>query len=182
MIIASEKRKTNIAEYVLYMWQVEDIIRACKFDIDIIRTKIISGYKADDKTNQQIIEWYESLFHMMKSENVVDSGHIQLIKNAIIHMDELHKKLLNAEEELQYREKYFLALKNIDLFKEKLGQPSMSEIEICLNALYSLLLLRLSKKEISRDTIEAMNTFSHLLALLSYKFKLWEAGELEDIN
>ena len=28
MKIASQKRKENIAEYLLYMWQIEDIIRA----------------------------------------------------------------------------------------------------------------------------------------------------------
>lgn len=29
MITASQKRKENIAEYLLYMWQIEDLIRAC---------------------------------------------------------------------------------------------------------------------------------------------------------
>ena len=28
MIIAQKKRKENIAEYLLYMWQIEDLIRA----------------------------------------------------------------------------------------------------------------------------------------------------------
>ena len=34
MIIARRKRKENIAEYLLYMWQVEDLIRANNFDMD----------------------------------------------------------------------------------------------------------------------------------------------------
>ena len=34
MIIASQKKKENIAEYLLYMWQIEDIIRAYGLDID----------------------------------------------------------------------------------------------------------------------------------------------------
>ena len=34
MIIAKQKRRENIAEYVLYMWQLEDLIRAYNFDID----------------------------------------------------------------------------------------------------------------------------------------------------
>ncbi|WP_347164130.1 DUF4924 family protein, partial [Parabacteroides merdae] len=37
MIIARRKRKENIAEYLLYMWQVEDLIRANNFDMDSIR-------------------------------------------------------------------------------------------------------------------------------------------------
>lgn len=50
MIIAQQKRKENIAEYLLYMWQVEDLIRAYNFDIDKIEANIISGYAiSDDK-------------------------------------------------------------------------------------------------------------------------------------
>ena len=41
MYIASQKRQQNIAEYLLYMWQVEDIIRAYHFDIDLIKENII---------------------------------------------------------------------------------------------------------------------------------------------
>lgn len=42
MIIASQKRKENIAEYLLYMWQIEDIIRAYKLDIDTIDEQDLS--------------------------------------------------------------------------------------------------------------------------------------------
>ena len=40
MIIARRKRKENIAEYLLYMWQVEDLIRANNFDMDSIRARL----------------------------------------------------------------------------------------------------------------------------------------------
>ena len=33
MFVAQEKRKANIAEYIIYMWQVEDMIRALKLDM-----------------------------------------------------------------------------------------------------------------------------------------------------
>lgn len=41
MKIASQKRKENIAEYLLYMWQIEDIIRANGLDMDRIRHNVI---------------------------------------------------------------------------------------------------------------------------------------------
>ena len=43
MIIASQKKKENIAEYLLYMWQIEDIIRAYGLDIDQIQKHIINS-------------------------------------------------------------------------------------------------------------------------------------------
>ena len=42
MIIAQKKRKENIVEYMLYMWQVEKIIRAKNLDMDKIEKTIIS--------------------------------------------------------------------------------------------------------------------------------------------
>lgn len=41
MYIASAKRKENVAEYLLYMWQIEDIIRAYGLDIEKIKEAVI---------------------------------------------------------------------------------------------------------------------------------------------
>ena len=38
MITASVKKRENIAEYLLYMWQIEDIIRAYGLDPDRIQS------------------------------------------------------------------------------------------------------------------------------------------------
>ena len=65
MIIASQKRKENIAEYLLYMWQIEDIIRAYKLDIDTIDDQIVSKYNVPDDNKKEFREWYESLIDMM---------------------------------------------------------------------------------------------------------------------
>ena len=40
MIVARQKKKENIAEYLLYMWQIEDIIRACGGNIDVIKSRL----------------------------------------------------------------------------------------------------------------------------------------------
>lgn len=53
MIIASQKRKENIAEYLLYMWQIEDIIRAYKLDIDTIDEQIVSKYNVPDDKKER---------------------------------------------------------------------------------------------------------------------------------
>ena len=53
MIIARQKRKENIAEYLLYMWQVEDLIRANKFDMDSINRTVIAHY--DQPEEAQLI-------------------------------------------------------------------------------------------------------------------------------
>ena len=68
MIVASKKRKENIAEYLLYMWQIEDLIRANGLDIDKIRTNIIDKFNLDETQRREMTEWYESLIDMMRRE------------------------------------------------------------------------------------------------------------------
>ena len=70
MIIAQQKRKENIAEYLLYMWQIEDIIRANKLDIDLIEQNLISQYKIDEDKRKEVKDWYESLIKMMELEKI----------------------------------------------------------------------------------------------------------------
>ena len=61
MFIASQKRKENIAEYLLYMWQVEDLIRANNLDIDKITINIVDKFNLTVEQRKLLIEWYESL-------------------------------------------------------------------------------------------------------------------------
>ena len=56
MIIAQQKRRDNIAEYLLYLWQVEDLLRACQLDIDKVEKAVISRYDVDEKTRHEIKE------------------------------------------------------------------------------------------------------------------------------
>jgi len=58
MLIAQQKLKDNIAEYILYMWQVEDMIRACNMDIEVIQERIVNPMVDDEDIRKQIRSWY----------------------------------------------------------------------------------------------------------------------------
>ncbi len=179
MIIASQKKKENIAEYLLYMWQIEDIIRAYKLDIDAIDEQIISKYDVPDEKKKEIHEWYESLIDMMRREEVVESGHLQLNKNVIIDLTDLHLALLKSPKEPFYGATFFKTLPYIVELRAKNGNREIGEIETCFNALYGVLMLRLQKKEISEQTQKAVKQITTFLALLSEKYKQEKAGDLE---
>ncbi len=179
MLIAQEKRKENIAEYILYMWQVEDTIRACNFDMDLLEERIISQFSNNNKTKQEISNWYANLIVMMHEENIKEAGHLTMINNIINDLNDLHKQLLVNKKDTKYLEQYFLASPNIHEIEKRLGREPVNEIDTCLTALYALLLMRLKKREITRETLEAMQTFSNLLALLSNWYKKVEHGEAD---
>ena len=179
MIIAKQKKQENPAEYVLYMWQLEDMIRACRFNMDTIEEKLINGYQVNDVQKKEIYSWYEGLIGQMHDEKITENGHLQFLINQVNDLQEFHLYLMNDEKETSYHEFYRIAAPNIRLFREKSKEPSAHDVQICLNALYSLLMLRLQKKEISKDTENAMNSFSNLLGLLSQKYIEFHRGESE---
>ena len=54
MFIAQELRKSNIAEYLLYMWQVENIIRAFDCSLSRIRKEYIERFEYDEEQKRLI--------------------------------------------------------------------------------------------------------------------------------
>lgn len=179
MIVASQKRKENIAEYLLYMWQIEDIIRANNLDIDAIRRNVIDRFEGlSEEKRREMTEWYESLIDMMRRESVAGHGHLQLNKNIMLQLVDLHLALLRDTRFPQYTAAFYKALPYIVELREKAGEARAGEIETCFNALYGMLLLRLRSKEISPDTAAAIAQISSFIALLSHYFKLNEEEDL----
>ena len=179
MFIASQKRKENIAEYVLYMWQVEDLIRANHFDMDEIRDKVIARYNQPDEVKEEIARWYEELIEMMRSEGVKESGHIQLNKNVIITLTDLHLRLLKSPKEMIYGAAYYKTLPYIVQLRAKSGGNDIPELETCFTAVYGYLMLRMQGKEISAETLDGIKQISSFLALLAEKYRADMNGELE---
>lgn len=179
MITASEKKRENIAEYLLYMWQIEDLIRANGLDMDRIRENIIDHYSSlTDQQRKEMTEWYESLIDMMRREGVAEKGHLQLNKNVLIQLEDLHRRLMADPEFATYSNEYYKTLPYIVELRAKAGDLKADELETCFNALYGILMLRLQGKEISKDTLAATAQISRFLAILSHYYKLDFNNEL----
>ena len=180
MITASVKKKENIAEYLLYMWQIEDLIRANNLDIDKIQNTIIDQYKdLTESQRKEMRDWYESLIDMMRRENAVEKGHLQINKNVIIQLDDLHRRLLSNQKFASYSAQFYHTLPIIVELRAKAGENKADEIETCFNALYGILLLRLQGKEISEDTLQATAQISKFLSVLAMYYKKDYNNELE---
>ena len=178
MYIASRLRKENIAQYVLYMWQIEDIIRAYGLDIDRIDKEIISKFPQEQR--KSLYEWYESLIDMMRREVVTEKGHLQMNRNVIGHLADLNRRILEdpAPRFDSYRKEFYATLPFIVELRAKSGEDKAGEIETCFNALYGTLMLRLQKKIISSETTVAMDQISRFIAMLSHYAELDDRDEL----
>lgn len=81
MYISQQLKKKNIAEYLLYMWQVEDMLRASNFDMEVVKKNIIDPYPSlTDEQRRELTQWYQDLINMMHDEQVMQKGHVQINK------------------------------------------------------------------------------------------------------
>lgn len=178
MYIASKKRKENIAEYILYMWQIEDIIRANGCDLDRIRENIIDRSGLDAAQREEMTQWYESLIDMMRREGVSESGHLQINHNMLNQLVQLHQALLADPAFPEYTAEFYRTLPYIVELRSKAGDSKVGEIETCFTALYGMLLMRLQKKEVGPDTKEAIAQITRFISLLAKDFHLDEEDRL----
>ena len=149
MFIAKELRKKSIAEYLLYMWQIEDIIRAMGCSLPLIRKAYISKFTDyTDEQKEDEIDWFGNLVRMMNEEGKRDQGHLNINDIVVRDLVDLHQRLLQSNRFPIYNAEYYKVLPFIVELRGK-GDKNISEIETCLDALYGIMMLRMQKKEIS---------------------------------
>ena len=139
-------KKDNIAEYILYLWQMEDYLRAFP-------------------QNAEATPEMHELNEMMHREGILEGGHLALANNAMTELIDLHATLLN--EDAMYRAAIIRLQPSLNLLKAKTDRPTMSDIEACLVLLYQIMLLRLQKKEISPETASVQQQATQVLTFLS---------------
>ena len=141
-----KNKKDNIAEYILYLWQIEDYLRA---------------FPGQAEANDEVRELNE----MRHREGITESGHLQLAKNALSEMEELHSELLN--EDAMYRAAVLQLQPSLNLLKAKTDRPTMSDVEAGLILLYQIMLLRLQQKPVTPETASVQAKVTKLLQFLS---------------
>ena len=171
MFISEQKKKENIAEYLLYMWQLEDILRAYEFDIEKVQQALIDPTNNPEEKKLEARNWYIRLIEMMKSEGIEKEGHLEINKETLSRLTNLNLQLIKDANEKAYIEAYYKTLPYIVELRGKTNTKDVSEVEVCFTALYGFLLLKLQKKEISTDTASAISQISGLLRILSEKYK-----------
>ena len=141
-----KSKKENIAEYILYLWQIEDYLRAFP-------------------QNAEATPELHELNEMMHREGILEGGHLALATNALSEVEELHAQLL--DEDAMYRAAMIRLRPALNLLKAKTDRPTMSDIEACFVLLYQIMMLRLQKKEITPETADVQQRATQVLTFLS---------------
>ena len=176
MLIAKEKIKSNITEYLIYMFQIENLIRACQFDNKLIEEKLVNQYKVDEPTRLEIKSWYFGLKELMIEEQIENEGHLQFLVNKMTELYDFHLFLLQSDDYPDYKQLFKRTEKDLNSFTS--SNPELNPIGSAIENLYRISVLKITGREIPENTLRSVSKISTLLQMLSKKFAQYEKGEL----
>ncbi len=166
MFIAKSIREKSVVEYLLYMWQMEDLIRAYGCSLTRIRREYIDRFEYTDQQKDEEEDWFGDLIRMMNQEGKREKGHLAINEVLLQDLGDLHVRLLQSTRFPFYSAEYYRVLPFIVELREK-GDKEIGEVETCLNALYGVMLLRMRQKPISPETAHAIKAITTFLGMLS---------------
>ena len=178
MFIAAQKKKENIAEYILYMWQLEDMLRACNFDIDLLSSQLVDPLDIDETQKSQAKVWYAGIAKQMKQAKIEQKGHLYELVEITSELFFLHTTVVTTLNNKDYEKAYSAAQPLLQELAKK-QQGMQNEVETALTFLYGIWMLRVKGKEISEDTKQAVPAISKWLAFLSKLYADMKTGKLD---
>jgi len=182
MLIARKTKSNNIAEHVLYMYQIEDIIRSNNLDLETIYHSILAPQIEDESLLAEYKNWYAGLIKTMTAEGIQKKGHLSDINEILMELLLLHNTLLNIVKNQKYLEVFEKALPALKDFQIKSNANDLNIIETGFNALYSKIILKLKKQAITAATEDAFQSISSLFAYLAAYYVKMKKGDLNFAN
>ena len=180
MDIALTKRKENIAEYILYLWQLEDLLRALQFSPEAVYTTLIAPRKElDEQQKSAFLIWYMDIANLLRQEGKEEKGHLEHTLHLIQDLHDLHLQLQKLPAGEHYRTTCARLEPELPKLRAVLGNPGMSDTELCFRALYAAMLYRIKgqgDRTAVSDTMEYISPVVGELAALHGKV---ERGEID---
>ncbi|MBR2866837.1 MAG: DUF4924 family protein [Alistipes sp.] len=179
MIVALQKRRENIAEYILYLWQVEDLLRALQFSPEAIYATLVAKTEGtDEQQKENIFNWYMQIVELLRKEGKAEKGHIEHTLHLIADLHNLHLQLMKLPVGEHYRQTYAPLAAELPRLRTLLDNDDISDTELCFRALYAALLYRIKGggEQAIADTLAVISPAIGELAALHGKV---ERGELD---
>lgn len=181
MDIALAKRRENIAEYILYLWQIEDLLRALQFSPEAIYSQLIAPRGIEEGQRHNYLLWYMDIANLLREEGKEEKGHLEHTLHLIGDLNDLHLQLMKLPIGEHYRQTFARLEPELPRLRAVLGRE-MSDIELCFRALYAAMLYRIKGeggKSAVSDTIEYVSPVIAELADMYGKVERGRGGPLQ---
>ncbi len=179
MDIAQAKRRENIAEYILYLWQLEDLMRALQFSPEAIYSQLVAPRKdLSEEQKSVFLMWYMDLANLLRQEGKEEKGHLEHTLHLITDLHDLHLQLLRDPAGAHYRATYAKLEPELPRLRAIIGNPGMNDTELCFRALYAAMLYRIKGEGGKSAVTDTLEFISPVIAELSALHGKVERGEL----
>jgi len=178
--IAQAKRRENIAEYILYLWQVEDLLRALQFSPEAIYSQLIAPRtELSEEQKPVYLMWYLDLAGLLQQEGKEEKGHLEHTLHLIQDLHDLHLQLLKLPAGEHYRKTFARLEGELPRLRAVMGNPGMSDTELCFRALYAVMLYRIKGQGDPPAVADTIDLVSPVIAELAAMHGKVERGEID---
>jgi len=174
--IAQLKKKENISEYLLFLWQMEDLLRGIDFDSSRLIGEILPAIK-DDEERQRTRVWLSKMAKEMEEAALQVSGHHYETYEVLNELAMLQQTLISVTRSAPFKKAYTEAQGILEDFRKRSENVPKSDMELALTALYGVLTLRLSRREVSEETQKAVEPISAYMRELTRAYHRMKAGK-----
>ena len=180
MDIAQAKRRENIAEYILYLWQLEDLLRALQFSPEAIFSTLIAPRKdiAEEQKHVYLL-WYMDIANLLHQEGKDEKGHLEHTLHLIGDLHDLHLQLMKLPVGAHYRQTYAKLEPELPRLRAVVGNPGMNDTELCFRALYAAMLYRIKGEGDKQAVTDTLEYISPVIAELADMYGKVERGEID---
>lgn len=180
MDIAKQKRRENIAEYILYLWQVEDLLRALQFSPEAIHSTLVAPRRelAEEQKSLHLM-WYLDIADLLRQEGKEEKGHLEHTLHLIQELHDLHLRLLDLPVGARYRAAFARLEPELPRLRAVVGNPGMSDTELCFRALYAAMLYRIKGEGAKSAVADTLEYISPVIAELADMHRKVETGEVD---
>lgn len=180
MDIAQAKRKQNIAEYILYLWQLEDLLRAMQFSPEAIYSQLVAPRQIDKGVKHEYLIWYMDIVNLLRKEGKEESGHLEHTLHLIGDMHNLHLQLMQHPIGEHYRKTFGALAPQLPMLRGLIKKEDICDTELCFRALYAVMLYRIKGDEKRAEAIkDTMELVSPVIAELAAMYGKVERGEID---
>lgn len=180
MDIAKTKRRENIAEYILYLWQLEDLLRALQFSPEAVFSQLIAPRKDLEEGQKPVfLMWYMDLANLLREEGKEEKGHLEHTLHLIRDLHDLHLQLMKLPTGEHYRQTFGRLEPLLPRLREVMGNPGISDTELCFRALYATMLYRIKGEGDKGAVTDTIAYISPVVAELADLYGKVERGETD---
>ena len=156
------------------------MLRALQFSPEAIFSTLIAPRKDIAEEQKHIfLLWYLDLANLLQQEGKEKKGHLEPTLHLIQDLHDLHLQLMKLPVGEHSRRTFARLEPELPRLRAVIGNPGMSDTELCFRALYAAMLYRIKGEGNKSAVSDTLEFISPVIAELADLYGKVERGEID---